>query len=120
MLSHSYSEHPHRYVPQPYQPQHFTFGLHGNSKSYLSESVKERPWQAFPPTSLSKRILTPENLCLFMLYLKTHSQLRNIDFSSVVKTSIESFQYRLRSQVELFEESIYIYYICYITIKKKE
>lgn len=69
--------------------------------SHLSESVEEGLGQSLTPPALSERILTAEDLCFLVLNLEAHPQFRDVDFCSVVKTSVQTLQHGLRGQVQL-------------------
>lgn len=67
---------------------------HSNDKkSYLSESVEEGLGKAFASSSLCERILATKDLGLVLLNVEAHAQLRDIDFSTMVKASIKTFQH---------------------------
>ena len=71
------------------------------ASTHLGEPVEEWFWEALATSALCEGILTAKDLGLLVLHLETHAQLWDVDLCSMVEAGVQSFQHRLRGQIQL-------------------
>lgn len=69
----------------------------------FGESIEERARQAFAAASLGERILAGEYFRARFVHGERAAELGDEYFGTVVETSVEAFEHRLRRQIDLVQ-----------------